>query len=137
MTNNDYDPNATRDALATIRALTECPTTPTPFTACAIDTLNCIHTKCFAALRDIMTDFDRDTYTPADDDPYRITDALYAALRDAYDTLAASPYHRDDITKLALDNSLCPLHFTDYAICFDDDDDECAAIRIIHTAHDT
>jgi hypothetical protein len=136
MTNNDYDPNATRDALATIRALTECPTTPTPFTACAIDALNCIHTKCFAALRDLMIDADA---TPdfADDDPYRIADALHAALRDALLTLTASPYHRDDLTKLALDNSLCPMHFCDYAICFDDDDDECAAIRLIHPSHDT
>lgn len=43
---------------------------------------------------------------------------------------------RDDLTDLALRFSLCPLHFCDYAICFDDDDDECAAIRTIHPSHD-
>lgn len=40
-------------------------------------------------------------------------------------------------TELALAESLCPMHFIDYAICFDDNDPECAAIRHIHPSHDT
>lgn len=30
---------------------------------------------------------------------------------------------------LCLKNSICPIHRCDYAICFDDDDDECAQLR--------
>lgn len=44
---------------------------------------------------------------------------------------------REPLTSLLLEHSLCPLHRIDYAICFDDDDDECAAIRLIHPDHDT
>lgn len=40
-------------------------------------------------------------------------------------------------TTMMLEYSLCPLHRCDYASCFDDDDPECAAIRIIHPDHDT
>jgi hypothetical protein len=40
-------------------------------------------------------------------------------------------------TELALADSLCPMHFIDYAICFDDETPECAAIRSIHPSHDT
>jgi hypothetical protein len=43
---------------------------------------------------------------------------------------------REWLTQAALDASLCPLHWRDYAICFDDDDPECAAIRIIHPGRD-
>lgn len=44
---------------------------------------------------------------------------------------------REQITQLALDHSLCPLHLIDYAICFDDNDADCAQIRLIHPSHDT
>lgn len=44
---------------------------------------------------------------------------------------------RDELTAMRLDYSLCPLHACDYAICFDDDDAECAPIRTIHPTHDT
>ena len=57
---------------------------------------------------------------------------------------------RESITQLRLNDSLCPLHAHDYAICFDDaycrtdaDDDpfaytrECDMIRAIHPSHDT
>lgn len=44
---------------------------------------------------------------------------------------------RETITELRLAYSLCPLHAIDYAICFDDDDPECALIRAIHPSHDT
>lgn len=43
----------------------------------------------------------------------------------------------DSRSMLMLSLSLCPLHATDYAICFDDDDDECAAIRACFPSHDT
>lgn len=44
---------------------------------------------------------------------------------------------RELLTTLLLDHSLCPLHRIDYAICFDDDNADCAAIRTIHPAHDS
>lgn len=48
------------------------------------------------------------------------------------------PFYRDQISKLAMDMSLCPMHFCDWASCFDDEDEECAAIRSIFPyGHDT
>jgi hypothetical protein len=44
---------------------------------------------------------------------------------------------RDALSLLRLDYSLCPLHARDYAICFDDDDAECAAIRDCFPSHDS
>ena len=44
---------------------------------------------------------------------------------------------RERITDLALKDSLCPIHFWDYCICFDDEEPECSQIRIIHPSHDT
>jgi hypothetical protein len=44
---------------------------------------------------------------------------------------------RHRLSMLALDFSLCPMHFCDYAICFDDDNDECATIRTYFPSHDT
>lgn len=58
-------------------------------------------------------------------------------LRDALTCLIDAPHSTEFITAMLLDNSLCPMHAIDYAICFDDDDDECAAIRAIHPSHDT
>jgi hypothetical protein len=43
----------------------------------------------------------------------------------------------EELTFLALSQSLCPLHFTDYANCFDDDTRSCRTIRRIHPSHDT
>ena len=84
------------------------------------------------ALRDLL--IDRNAFsTDALDSPAYAYDTMRALLT----TIDAYPYNRDDLTRLALDDSLCPLHFIDYAICFDDDDDECAAIRTIHPSHDT
>lgn len=79
-------------------------------------------------------DLDFDAY----ESPRDTTIALLRALHELF-TLAAdhSNFAREYLTTLALDHSLCPLHFTDYAICFDDDDDECRAIRAIHPTHDT
>lgn len=43
----------------------------------------------------------------------------------------------DQLSQMRLEYSLCPLHACDYAICFDDDNAECAAIRDIFPSHDT
>jgi hypothetical protein len=40
-------------------------------------------------------------------------------------------------SNLALFFSLCPMHLVDYAICFDDNDVECIAIRECFPDHDT
>jgi hypothetical protein len=76
-------------------------------------------------LRDILCD---------SDEPLTTT---YCAsmLDDAL--LAYANLDRETLTALRLEYSLCPLHATDYAICFDDDDPDCAAIRAIHPSHDT
>lgn len=52
--------------------------------------------------------------------------------------LATDPHGgAEEITAIRLALSLCPLHGGDYAICFDDDDPECAAIRAIHPNYDS
>jgi hypothetical protein len=38
----------------------------------------------------------------------------------------------EEITSLALALARCPLHLRDYAICAEDQDPECAAIRAVH-----
>lgn len=43
----------------------------------------------------------------------------------------------DDLTAFRLSLSICPLHAIDYAICFDDDNPNCAQIRAIHPSHDS
>jgi hypothetical protein len=59
------------------------------------------------------------------------------AMFKAYDILRGYPYSRETITELALSDSLCPIHFVDYAICFDDQFPECSQVREIHPNHDT
>lgn len=44
---------------------------------------------------------------------------------------------RETLTQLALQQSLCPIHYIDYAACFDDDDPTCSQVRFIHPNHDT
>jgi hypothetical protein len=44
---------------------------------------------------------------------------------------------RETLTEYALSVSLCPIHFVDYAICFDDRNEGCEQVRAIHPAHDT
>lgn len=46
-------------------------------------------------------------------------------------------FDTETLTEILLQYSLCPIHHCDYAICFDDDDAECAQIRAIHPGHDT
>jgi hypothetical protein len=63
------------------------------------------------------------------------------ALRAAYDAIAATisnEWKRHELTETLLAFSLCPLHAIDFAICFDDDDADCAPIRLIFpNTHDT
>lgn len=50
----------------------------------------------------------------------------------------AYPFLRDELSEIAMELSLCPMHFIDWAACFDDERDECAAIRAIFPySHDT
>ncbi len=54
--------------------------------------------------------------------------------------LKYAPYNlgRDHLTNLAMSHSLCPIHFVDWAICFDDQDVECSQIQFIFPhSHDT
>lgn len=47
-------------------------------------------------------------------------------------------FYRDAISELAMGLSLCPMHFVDWAICFDDADPSCAQIReCFPYSHDT
>lgn len=77
------------------------------------------------------------------DDYHPLDPAIAATIRDhilAIDEHCALPFHSLDIelrSRLLLDYSLCPMHRCDYAICFDDDDPDCAAIRACFPNHDT
>lgn len=110
-TNPDPTPAAARDALDAL-----CSTLDPD------GTINCAARELLIALDDY---FDTDTDCNAD------TRSLLIAL---IDRIADD---RETLTATLLDFSLCPMHMIDYAICFDDDDDECAAIRSIHPSHDT
>lgn len=55
-----------------------------------------------------------------------------AELLDAIDRLTET-----ELFEVRLSFSLCPVHGGDYAICFDDDDPECATVREAHPEHDT
>ena len=45
---------------------------------------------------------------------------------------------RDEVSELAMTHSLCPIHFIDWAICFDDQTVDCEQIRLIFPiGHDT
>lgn len=73
-------------------------------------------------------------------EPDPITDVMAAGVERGEATSmvqAAARFDRERLTAERLAWSICPLHGRDYAICFDDEDDECAAIRIIHPGHDT
>lgn len=53
-----------------------------------------------------------------------------------YERLMAA--NRSEISRLRMRYSLCPMHGFDWAICFDDEDPECAAIRTCFpNEHDT
>lgn len=64
------------------------------------------------------------------------SDARYE-IRDLLNSLMGNEYAKQFISELALSLSLCPMHLTDYAICFDDNDPDCATIRDLFPDHDT
>lgn len=93
------------------------------------------------ALRALLIDRAADPADYFDLDELR-PDALDAIRRDlaAIDAELATPYAeltRHAYSELLLDHSLCPMHAIDYAICFDDDNAECATIRQYFPSHDT
>lgn len=64
-----------------------------------------------------------------------IRDSL--AMIDARIAYPHDEHARHALSDLLLSYSLCPMHAIDYAICFDDDDPDCAAIRAHFPIHDT
>lgn len=122
------------DAFTMIDALTTCDCTET-----LPRTRLCLHTLAASALRDLLIDRDATPNPPRADDPFPLDapDFIYDALRALLAIIDSADYMTDRMTALLLDNSLCPLHACDYAICFDDDDPDCAQIRAIHPSHDT
>lgn len=99
----------------------------------------CLHFHAATALRDLLIDRDATPSPAMPNDPFPLNppDFLYHTLRSLLKLIDTADYTTDRMTAMLLDNSLCPLHAIDYAICFDDDDDECAQIRTIHPSHDT
>lgn len=99
----------------------------------------CLHFLAATALRDLLIDRNAMPSDPNSTDPFPLDADLdtYNFIRSLLHNIDAAPYMTDAMTALLLDNSLCPMHAIDYAICFDDDDPDCAAIRAIHPSHDT
>lgn len=108
----------------------------------------------YAALRSMMIDHADLSADPADYDTDLATYAIIAELLESL--FSDDRTEREQLTELALNLSLCPIHFHDYAICFDDATcaetleptdpalasaldytAECAQIRLIHPLHDT
>ncbi len=142
MTNHTF-----QTATATIARLTDTssitrPTEP-PYYMTAPDYANEI-------LRDLLNidddaalidSLDLDYYaTPTDADPALLTiDTLALAheLAAAIDYLRTDSFAIQYLSELRLAHSLCPIHHCDYAICFDDDEPECATIRTYFPNHDS
>ena len=51
--------------------------------------------------------------------------------------LLTDDINRSDLSRLALELSLCPVHLCDYVACFDDDEPDCRTIRSIFPSHDS
>lgn len=132
MTKTDY-----RDAIDAFDLLDRTTTCDCPDTLPR--TRLCLHTLAATALRDLLIDRDATPSAPRDTDPFPLDAPLfiYDYMRALLDIIDRADYMTDRMTALLLDNSLCPMHAIDYAICFDDDDPDCAAIRAIHPSHDT
>jgi hypothetical protein len=99
-----------------------------------LDTIRCIIADNTHDLLINFTAFDDDAPNPIPRNYNRAFDLMH-------DITAAMPHDieslRHRLSMLALDLSLCPMHFIDYAICFDDEIDECALIRTYFPRHDT
>lgn len=127
MTNNDNDPMTILHALTTHND--SCPTRdglPTEYDA---------HDAASEDLRELLIGNPFDGIDALDDPQSHA--AVIDVMIDALNALCNDEYRRDDVSRLALDYSLCPIHFCDYAICFDDDDAECAQIRAVFPSHDS
>jgi hypothetical protein len=69
--------------------------------------------------------------------PHLTTEMMLSIVQDLR-TIWAYGWLRDEISQIAMELSLCPMHFCDWAACFDDEDDDCAQIRAIFPhGHDT
>lgn len=82
-------------------------------------------------LEDLWTGEFRDSeFWPVDFDTFR-------EIETAIEILRSAPYNlgRDHLTELAIALSLCPVHFVDWAICFDDQPQDCEQIRAIFPHH--
>lgn len=127
-----------RAAWARLKELTEC----SADAGCDMDPMSPSDAHFYNSghLRDAFIDWESgptvDEYNP---DPAGNAREIYD-LVGWFFSLAAHPEHgdmyREDISRMALDMSLCPLHLVDYAICFDDDDPECAIVRRLFPNHD-
>lgn len=72
-------------------------------------------------------------YASLDDGTYdEDSGDFFFAVTDLIDTLP-----EPERTDTALAYSICPMHLCDYAICFDDENPECAALREANPGHDT
>jgi hypothetical protein len=98
----------------------------------ARDFLDAINT--LAIDDDDLSDAIRDLLI-APDDADQSHHPLADTIRLAITTLDDRDPQTTSMMRLA--NSLCPLHRCDYAICFDDDDPDCAAIRRCFPDHDS
>ncbi len=98
----------------------------------------CANAAIFATNSDFDTDMIDDPTNPTATDHYSFRRELLL-MHPPMPT--DNPFYnlsRDELSMTMLEYSLCPLHFIDFAICFDDDDPDCAQIRTIFPAsHDT
>lgn len=100
---------------------------------------DCIHDLRDRDIRNLLcTDIDDH---PAADEFCESPDAIELAMTlDRCYTIACAQYQsesRQRLSLMLLSYSLCPMHHTDYAICFDDNDSECESIRALFPSHDT
>jgi len=75
-----------------------------------------------------------------EDDFNKVDFPTVQRIVDAINDLMKAPYNlgKDHLTNIAMNLSLCPIHFVDWAICFDDQPDDCSQIRFIFPkSHDT
>jgi hypothetical protein len=131
MTNNHSNPFDELDAL--LAHDDSCPDQSDNYRA------DCIHDIRDRDIRNLLiTDIDdhptADEYCESDIAP-QLASILDRAFRDATAQYHETARHR--LSDLLLSYSLCPMHHTDYAICFDDENPECATIRAYFPSHDT
>jgi hypothetical protein len=84
-------------------------------------------------LNDFLQECDSDRYLDLRR-AYDILKVMVAPHPDGYDYYP----NIDRLSDLAMEFSLCPIHFVDWAICFDDENPECDQVRkIFPNRHDT